>query len=330
MITDGVDPGSERIAPSPELISVVRRWNEAMRRKDGRTLTNMLSTSEHLCYQGSAEGEIWWGRVLRDGFPAHAREIPEFDWQETSLSAFELGDVGWAHCLANLRFHSNGKLVPCRFTFVLVIEDGMWRMIQMHASNSFPNTEKMGIEQTAMDALISAARENFTLGQRDGMASVMFTDIANSSALAAAMGDHLWAATVRKHLALVERVVTEGGGRLVKTLGDGTMSSFASARDALTAAQEVQRQNATDPGEPALDLRIGIESGAVIQTVDDFFGSVVNKAARVTGAAAPGEIRVSEATQLMVGSRQEFRFADPVGTELRGFDGIHLLFRLDW
>lgn len=316
--------------PSPELIAVVRRWNEAMRRKDGPTLTNMLSTSDHLCYQGSAEEETWWGKVLRDGFAAHASEIPEFDFEETSLSAFEHGEVGWAHCLADLRFHSNGKLVPCRFTFVLLLEDGIWKMIQFHGSNAFPNVDKMGIEQTAMDALVKAARENFSLGQRDGMATIMFSDIVNSSALADAMGDHLWAATVRKHLSLVERIVTERGGHLVKSLGDGTMSSFTSAHDALCVAREVQRQNAMEPGEPSLDLRIGLNSGDVIQTVDDFFGSVVNKAARITGAAAPVEIRLSEATRLMVGSTQEFRITDPVTTELKGFDGTHTLFRLDW
>ncbi len=235
------------IAPSPELVAVVRRWNEAMRRKDGRSLTNMQSTSDHLLNQGSAEGESWSGQVFREGFASHAKEIPYFDWEETSLQAIEQGEVGWAHCLATLRFHSNGKLVPCRFTFVLVIEDGMWRMVQVHSSNTMPNMEKMGIEQTAMDALIAAARESFTLDQRQGMATAMFSDIVGSSGLAAAMGDHMWAATVRKHLSLVECIVIEGGGQLIKTLGDGTMSTFASASDALTTAQEVQRQNAGKP-----------------------------------------------------------------------------------
>lgn len=318
------------VAPSPELIAVVRRWNEAMRRKDGRTLANMLSTSDHLCYQGSAEGETWWGKVFRDGFAAHAREIPEFDFEELSLSAFEQGEVGWAHCLADLRFHSNGKRVPCRFTFVLVLEDGIWKMIQIHGSNAFPNIEKMGIEQTAMDELISAARENFAYGQSEGMATIVFSDIVNSTALAGFTGDHLWTATVRKHLALVEGIVAEHGGQLVKSLGDGTMSSFRSVRDALTAARQIQRQNAASAGEPPLELRIGINSGDVVQTVDDFFGSVVNKAARTTGAAAPGEIRLTEATRLMVGTASEFSIVDPVETELRGFEGSHVLFRLGW
>jgi class 3 adenylate cyclase len=318
------------IERSPEIISVVRRWNEAMRRKDKGTLTNMLSTSEHLCYQGSAEGETWSGTALRDGFAAHASEIPEFDWEETSLNAFESGQVGWAHCLASLRFHSNGSLVLCRFTFVLVLEDGMWRIIQMHSSNGFPNMDKMGVEQTALDALIQAAREDFTLDQREGMATVMFSDVVNSTALANALGDTVWVATVRHHIALIEKLVTAAGGRLIKSLGDGTMSTFSSARVALRVAREIQRENAKSDREPPLQLRIGLHSGSLIQTGDDFFGSVVNKAARVASAATPGEIRVSEATSLMAGSGPDLSYVDPVDTELRGFGGTHLLFRLNW
>ncbi len=318
------------VVPSPELVSVVRRWNEAMRRKEARTLTNMLSTSQHLLYQGSAEGETWGGRALRDGFGAHAREIPEFDWEETSLNAFECGNVGWAHCLANLRFHSNGKLVPCRFTFVLVLEDGMWRIVQIHSSNGFPNIEKMAIEQTALDSLIQSARENFTPDQHEGMATVMFSDIVNSTALANAMGDALWVSIVRNHIAMVEKFVTDAGGRLIKSLGDGTMSTYSTSHAALEVAQQIQRENAATTRERPLQLRIGVHSGETIQTKDDFFGSVVNKAARIASAASPGEIRISEATSLMAGSRPDFTYTDPVNIELRGFEGSHTLLRLGW
>ncbi|MEW9919455.1 nuclear transport factor 2 family protein [Marimonas sp. MJW-29] len=318
------------VTPSPELVAVVRRWNDAMRRKDGRALTNMLSTSEHLLYQGSAEGETWRGPVLCEGFADHAREIPDFDWEETSLEAFEMGNVGWAHCLANLRFHSNGKLVPCRFTFVLVIEDGIWRMIQMHGSNGFPNMEKMGTEHAALDRLVKAAREGFSLDQREGLATVMFTDIVNSSGLAAAVGDRIWTATVSAHFRQVTQIVTDQGGQLVKSLGDGTMSSFTSARAALAAARDIQRQTAATDSEPPLTLRIGLHSGDVIQTKDDFFGNVVNKAARIASAAAPGEIRISDACRLMSAETPDLTFDDPVETELAGIAGRHVLFRLNW
>jgi adenylate cyclase len=168
------------------------------------------------------------------------------------------------------------------------------------------------------------------LGQREGMASVMFSDIVNSTSLAAALGDHHWAVTVRRHLTLVESIVKEGGGQVVKTLGEGAMSTFASASDALLVAQKIQIQNANERHEPQLVLRVGIDSGDVIQTEDDFFGSVANKAARIASVAAPGEIRVSEATLLLAGSRHEFQFDIALETELKGFDGNHLLYRLDW
>ena len=136
--------------------------------------------------------------------------------------------------------------------------------------------------------------------------------------------------TVRHHLAFVEKLVTDAGGQLIKSLGDGTMSTFSSARVALEVAQKIQRENAKSTREPPLQLRVGIHSGDLIQTKDDFFGSVVNKAARVASVASPGEIRVSEATSLMAGSDPDFSYVDPVETELRGFQGSHMLFRLDW
>ncbi len=73
-----------------------------------------------------------------------------------------------------------------------------------------------------------------------------------------------------------------------------------------------------------------MHSGDVIQTKDDFFGSVVNKAARVAGAAAPGEIRLSVAIRLMAGLNRNYTFEDAVEAQLRGFNGVHMLFRLDW
>ncbi|MCX8954313.1 nuclear transport factor 2 family protein, partial [Ruegeria sp. NA] len=90
------------IVPSPELIAVVRRWNQAVHDKDRAVLVNMLSSSEHLRYQGSADEEAWSGQVFRRGFADHTKEIPDYDWQEHSLEAFECGDVGWAFCEATL------------------------------------------------------------------------------------------------------------------------------------------------------------------------------------------------------------------------------------
>jgi adenylate cyclase len=73
----------------------------------------------------------------------------------------------------------------------------------------------------------------------------MFTDIAASSAIAAAVRDTIWINTIHSHLELLTNVIAKNDGTLVKSLGDGTMSTFSSARAAMTAASEIQKQLAS-------------------------------------------------------------------------------------
>jgi class 3 adenylate cyclase len=113
-------------------------------------------------------------------------------------------------------------------------------------------------------------------------------------------------------------------------MGDGTMSSFPSARRALSAAQEIQRAMAAAGDEPRLALRIGLHTGEVVQAQDDFFGSVVNKAARIAASAGEGDIRLSDVTRAMIGAAPEFDFDGPETVLLKGLDGEHRLYRLGW
>lgn len=318
------------IVPSPELIAVVRRWNQAVHDKDRAVLVNMLSSSEHLRYQGSADEEAWSGQVFRRGFADHTNEIPDYDWQEHSLEAFECGDVGWAFCEATLTFHSNGNSAWHRFTFVLHLEDGVWKMVQLHVSNPTSNMEKIGIEHSVLNALIEAAKQEFTQDQTEGTASVMFTDIVGSSDITRQLGDKKWAQLISDHFDLAEHLIQAHQGRLVKSLGDGTMSIFPTVQDAIQAAIELQRKNALANSETPLGLRIGIHTGDVIQKDEDFFGSVVNKAARVTDVSGPNEIHVTDVTRLLVSPEGGLRFSSPKSVALKGFGGQQTVYRLDW
>jgi class 3 adenylate cyclase len=68
----------------------------------------------------------------------------------------------------------------------------------------------------------------------------------------------------------------------------------------------------------------------VIENKGDFFGTVVNKAARINSAAAPDEIRVSDATKIMLGRADGFVFEDPQEVPLKGLDGEHRIYRLNY
>ncbi|MEP1198862.1 adenylate/guanylate cyclase domain-containing protein [Tateyamaria sp.] len=77
-------------------------------------------------------------------------------------------------------------------------------------------------------------------------------------------------------------------------------------------------------------MRIGLPTGDVIGAGDDFFGTVINKAARVATAAAPDQILVSDATRVMIGGAQDFIFGDSTEVLLKGFEGCHMVHGLTW
>ncbi|MEQ3726664.1 MAG: adenylate/guanylate cyclase domain-containing protein [Tateyamaria sp.] len=77
-------------------------------------------------------------------------------------------------------------------------------------------------------------------------------------------------------------------------------------------------------------MRIGLHTGDVIEAGDDFFGTVVNKAARVATAAEPDEILASDATRVMIGGAHDFIFVDSTEVQLKEFKGSHMVRGLTW
>jgi len=319
----------DEIRPSPEIEAIVRRWLTSYGRNDAEAVSNLFSESPALTYVGSAENEVWTSDMLRKNFVAYNDDVPEFVQHEESLTAYERGSVGWAQWLGAARRLDTDKTVTYRSTFIFVLEKGVWRIVHFHNSNPVSNLESLGFEARSFDELVVAAAAATPNIPRSGMASVMFTDIADSTALAQTLGDARWASSVEKHLNLISGIITSSGGQLVKSLGDGTMSTFTSAAASLTAAQLIQQAVAAEPSEPRLRTRIGVHTGDVVQAENDFFGTVVNKAARIAAIAAPDEIRVSDATRIMVGGALEFKFSDPATVPLKGLQGDHLIYRLD-
>ncbi len=318
------------IKKSPELIAVVLRWLSALQKKDRDALSNMFSESEYLRYIGTDVNEMWSGRLIREGYADHIDEIPEFKIEPSMVEAFECGGTGWASCIGELRVKGLENCFTERFTLVFVLEAGTWKITQVHASFPRSNLETIGVEHAAFDELIESAKENFSHSTTEGTTTVMFTDIVNSTSIASVVGDRVWASTVNWHINSLSEVIEENRGTVVKTLGDGTMSTFSSARGALSAARTIQRFVRDSQHEPEFQIRIGLHTGDVIQSEGDFFGNVVNKAARIASAADPDQILVSDITRVMVDSGADFRFGDPVLVILRGLEGSQSISELEW
>src|SRR6202521_2017603 len=113
---------------------------------------------------------------------------------------------------------------------------------------------------------------------------------------------------------LIDPKITEYGGRIVKTTGDGLLLEFPSVVDAVRCAVDVQRgmaeRNAGVLPEQRIDLRIGINVGDIIIDEEDMFGDGVNIAARLQTLAEPGGICVSRVVRDQVLDKLSFRFEE--------------------
>ena len=155
------------------------------------------------------------------------------------------------------------------------------------------------------------------------LSAVMFTDLVDSTARAAAMGDAQWKAVLDRHDAAIRRVVGRSGGTVVKTTGDGVLALFPSAATAVQAAGQLCDQLAID----GLSVRVGIHVGDIDRRGDDVSGLAVNIAARVMAAAAGHAVYVT-ASVVAAFAGQQVTF-ESVGThELKGIPGTWELFQV--
>lgn len=209
------------------------------------------------------------------------------------------------------------------------MEKGSWKVISMHLSSPRANREIAGREHFAFRDLIQAAGNDPRLFGREGTSVIMITDIVGSTSINEAVGDRIWANTIGRHIDSVQNLVEAERGVLVKFLGDGTMSSFSSIEFALNAAIAIQKTVAADQRKPRIDIRIGIHAGDVIKTSDDFVGTVVNRAARLTDAATQGQILVSQAAVEMVAGGG-YEFGNFISLNIRGIEGASSIPPLIW
>jgi class 3 adenylate cyclase len=126
----------------------------------------------------------------------------------------------------------------------------------------------------------------------------LFSDIADSTSLYAALGDLPGRETVGQALRLMEAVIEAANGRVIKTLGDEIMAVFEAAPEAAQAAMTMQERMTERrvKMDPPLAIRIGMHTGMALVEEGDVYGDVVNTAARITSLAKPEQILATEAT----------------------------------
>ncbi len=188
----------------------------------------------------------------------------------------------------------------------------------------------MLFEPEVVDRIVGEAGEFLTESRSEAdidrvPATVLFTDIVDSTKQAAALGDRQWRALLDRHDAAVRQQLARFRGQKVKNLGDGFMATFDGSARAIRCAAAIR-----DSVRPlGIAVRSGLHTGEIELTPDDVAGIAVHIAARVLAVAEAGETVVSSTVRdLVAGSG--LRFQDRGVRALKGLPGqLHLYRVLD-
>jgi class 3 adenylate cyclase len=135
------------------------------------------------------------------------------------------------------------------------------------------------------------------------VATLLVTDIVNSTARASELGDGAWRDLLARHDVAVRNQLDRFRGREVTTTGDGFVALFDGAERAIHAAREISRA----ASEIGLEVRAGVHTGEIELEGDNVRGVGVHIAARIAALAGPGEVYASWATrELLAGSDVDF------------------------
>ena len=155
------------------------------------------------------------------------------------------------------------------------------------------------------------------------LASIVLTDIVDSTQRAAELGATAWHDLVSEHNRKASLAIDRHRGRLIKTTGDGVLAQFDSAERAVRGAVAI-RDAIRGLG---LELRTGVHTGEVEVTADDIRGIAVHTASRIASVAGAGDVLVSPTVRDLV-EGSGLVFEDAGVHELKGLPGARQLFRL--
>jgi class 3 adenylate cyclase len=179
-----------------------------------------------------------------------------------------------------------------------------------------------GSERTAaeIERFVAAIRQEESDLERV-LGTVLFTDLVDSTARAAEMGDARWRSVTAEHFRIVRAHLARYRGREIKTMGDGLLATFDGPARAIRCAQSIVHS----VDQLGVQLRAGLHTGEFTLRGDDIEGLAVAIGARVVSLAGPNEVLVSSTVKdLVAGSGLSF---EDRGTHaLKGVPGKWRLF----
>jgi class 3 adenylate cyclase/YHS domain-containing protein len=153
----------------------------------------------------------------------------------------------------------------------------------------------------------------------------LFADMAGFTALTEEMGDEEAVTVAEGFFTGAREVFADHGATEVKTIGDALMIECGDAAHAIQLGVRIAGEVGMRHGYPS--VRVGMHTGPALQRGNDWFGATVNLAARVSGAAAGGEVLVTDATREAAGAISGIDLVERGRQELRNVGGPVSLYR---
>jgi adenylate cyclase len=165
------------------------------------------------------------------------------------------------------------------------------------------------------------------------MTAVLLADVVGYSRLMSTDEEATHLMVAECFGSLIEPKISEHGGRLIRTSGDGLLVEFGSALDAVRCGIEIQRElsarNAVVNKERRFQMRMGVNVGDVIVDERDIYGNSVNIAARLETLAEPGSLFVTNAVRDQLHGHPDLVFEDRGRHRLRNIDHLTHIFRVE-
>ena len=161
-------------------------------------------------------------------------------------------------------------------------------------------------------------------GSERRFATILFTDIVDSTSQCAEVGDETWRSMLDRHDRTAWTAVDRHRGKIVKNSGDGLLITFDTPSEAIAFGSVFRREL----GTVGIEIRAGLHAREIeVREHGDVAGLAVNLAARVEEVATPGSICVSSTVRdLLLGSAMSFE--DRGEQALKGIDGVWHLYEL--
>ena len=297
-------------------------------------LTELMSRDFEMYVQAIASVAVGWeqnedARAYAAATRAASTQEEAIGFLRTIRSFDTTPMLSGVSCPTLVVHHRDAALIPMSAMHRVAAEISDGRLVILEGSTVNEGLADEGIdiiEQFLFEGTDAPPAAGARLSS--GIAIILFTDIADSTALTERMGDTAFRDASRALDEGLRAAISNAGGTAIdgKLLGDGVLATFPSAAQAIDAARRCHALSAASE----LRLRLGIHAGDIIREQDNVFGGAVNIASRICAFSAPGQILVSDVVRGMARSSAGVAFEDLGEQEMKGVGEPVRLYEVRW